>query len=314
MTYNPKDREQEKKWEREFREEREKRFRQFIEPWYEADDEEAQQIIMRWASGDENAHWLIHTVLEQKFLRFAVELLDDEAAAIEVFETTFLEFQHTFEEEFKPGGGSQPRNGTTAEEVSEQDRQGLEDRTQGKSRQRRKEVPLYQGKNQSLALFSQLLKWRCLQQLRPKKGPLSHIRIPGKSTWSEILAWLIEEEDETSVQETIAADTLFTETYGGWPGPEEYAGTKETQEELAERLKGFVQDLSPALLETWRIMLQITEDATSEMTKRELFRRTRETLNIEPSTLSDRVHQTKLVWRKWFNNPPPNKKGPKKKR
>jgi hypothetical protein len=275
MDYNDDEWKEEKEWEREFRKEREKHFRQFMGPWYEADDEEGGRIIIQWANREQNANWLVYTVLEQKFFKAAVEYCQgDEPTAAEAFEQTFEELRQEF----------------SGDRLS------------------------YQCKNAFVALFSHRLEWRCVQRLRPKQDPLSHILIPGKSTWGEILGWLIEEEDETTVEETIAADTPFTETYGGWSGPQEYMGGKETQEERAEQLKGFLQGLSPALVETWRVMLQIAEEATGEITKHELFRRTREILNIEPSTLTDRVHQTKLVWGKWFRNPPPNKRRPKKKR
>jgi hypothetical protein len=291
----------ERAWQRQFDRERREQFRQFLKPWHEADDDKARQIVEGWAMGVPDQYGLVLRVLEERFFKLAVELLEDEATAIEAFDKTFLELQQKFKEEFsQPTGEAQAWDGTTAGEVSDEDPQRLGNRTPRKSKARRREVPMYQGKNQFLALFRQRLEWRCGDVLRQRER---HPPIPGRATWGEILGWLTEEQDE-AIEDTIAADT---------PTPEEALEEQQRRWEDVKRFRRFQRGLSPTLRKTLKVMLQIVRAVEGPIKKREIFRRTRDILNIEPTTLTDRIHQIKLAYRKvWFGEPP-DKKKPKKK-
>lgn len=255
----------ERRWQREFEREREWQFGQFIRPWNEAGDNEAERIVMGWARGDPDEYGLVLTVLEQRCFRLAVELLEDEATALEVFDRTIQELRVLFTSK----------------------------------------APLYQGKNQFVAIFRRRLEWRCLDVLAGKyprlsrKGPPP---LPGKATWAEILGRLFEEDEQDSIEDTIAGET---------PTPEQAAEMMETEQEDAEKLRGFRQDLSAVRRQTLDVVLRIYGEAPGTVTKAEVFRRTKEILRISDNTLYGRMHQIKLTFRSWFVDPPPDKKGSK---
>jgi hypothetical protein len=68
--------------------------RQFLQPWYEADEEGKKTICSAWKNGDKQAEWIIQKVLEHRYRRLAVELCKkDEILGEHIFDRTFHEFE-----------------------------------------------------------------------------------------------------------------------------------------------------------------------------------------------------------------------------
>ena len=278
--------------EREFRRERDEQFRQFVRPWNDADDAEAERMLTVWARADhdDDAYWVIYTVLQQRCLRTAVEHLRDEVNAVEIFHTACQELQRTLREDLPQlAVKCLPEDDFLS--YSDKQCRVSEDGPVRRRKAKRRKPFVFQGKCRFLAYFERLLKHRCLDVLAGKR-PLVRPGGPPPRPLSEKLEG--KDGRQRTLEDTIAADT---------PTPEQILGEKEAKREHSESLKRFKASLSPARLQTWEVMKRIHDQAPGDISWGEMYRRTKEILGISDNALYGRVHHINLACQKCFGEP-----------